>query len=68
MANHPPHIDRVVKEKEALDALRVKLDLFLKGDIFRALADSDRELLTKQAQVMQQYSDILGFRLERFPK
>lgn len=67
MANQP-HIERVVKEKEALDALRAKLEGFLSGEIFSQLAADDQALLKVQASVMQQYSEILAKRLARFPK
>jgi len=66
-----PHEERVVIEKQELDAKLGKLKTFCFGDnnrTFQDLAPEDRDLLETQYTVMEQYSEILGKRIARFTK
>ncbi len=62
------HEKRVVEEKKELDDKRVKLNLFIKTDLFNNLQGMDKELLRKQLNIMDQYSDLLSERIRRFPE
>lgn len=62
------HQKRVVEEKEQLDIKREKLRQFImdqKGE-FNDLNGEERGLLISQQQMMNQYADILGRRIEAF--
>lgn len=61
-----PHQQRVVDEKTALDARLAALRTFLGGDIFNNLPNPEQSRLTRQAGVMQEYSDILAERIAAF--
>jgi hypothetical protein len=64
-----PHEERVVAEKQELDAKIEKLKTFCFGDnntTFRTLLPIDRELLESQYTAMQQYTVILARRIARF--
>lgn len=64
-----PHEERVIAEKRDLDEKLAKLKDFCFGDgkVFRTLEPIDRDLLENQYTVMEQYSKILGKRIDRFP-
>jgi hypothetical protein len=57
---------RVVEEKAQLDAKLAKLRSFMNGSVFPTLPGDDQDLLSEQANLMQQYSDVLNRRIERF--
>lgn len=69
-----PHEERVVLEKQELDDKLAKLKSFCFGSeitvnsVFKNLPAEDRDLLEDQYTTMEQYSKILGKRIERFPK
>ena len=63
-----PHQERVVAEKTELDDKLTKLKSFEAGPIYRSLPEDEQKRLSSQADVMQQYSDILGQRIAAFPK
>lgn len=65
-----PHEERVVNEKKELEKIsKLKAFCFDPGSpIFKALDPIDRDLLEDQYTTMEQYSAILGKRIERFPK
>ncbi len=67
-----PHEERVVTEKKELDEKLVKLKVFCfsspANPIFTSLPPEDRDLLEDQFTIMGKYSEILGKRIERFPK
>ncbi len=55
---------RVIDEKIELDAKLVKLQTFLAKDM--EIASDELERLKRQAEVMIEYSKILGERIEAF--
>jgi hypothetical protein len=57
---------RVVEEKTQLDERLEKLKIFLKTPTFKSLTSIERVRLTRQSEVMQEYSTILGQRIEGF--
>jgi hypothetical protein len=64
-----PHEERVVAEKRELDDKIAKLKAFCfdpGSPIFSGLPPADRDLLEDQYTVMEQYSQILGKRIDRF--
>ena len=64
-----PHEERVITEKRELDEKLAKLKAFCfdpGSPIFRALTPADRDLLEDQYTAMEQYSTILGKRIDRF--
>jgi hypothetical protein len=66
-----PHEERVVVEKQELDDKLAKLKAFCfspGSPVFKVLPPEDRDLLESQYTVMEQYSELLGKRIERFPK
>lgn len=66
-----PHEERVVVEKRELDEKLAKLKAFCfdpGSPIFKGLSPEDRDLLESQYTMMEQYSKILGKRIERFSK
>jgi len=60
------HVQRVEFEKEELDGKLVKLKAFLISNYYQGLSEEMKLLLTEQAKVMEQYSDILAKRLTLF--
>jgi hypothetical protein len=61
------HQVRVVEEKKELDEKLEKLNQFINNsDVFIRLDSVDCGLLEDQAEVMQEYSRILGIRIARF--
>ena len=61
-----PHQERVVVEKAELDAKCDKLRTFITGDVFKTLDDDEQNRLTRQLEVMTEYSQILEDRIENF--
>lgn len=61
-----PHQQRVVDEKAELDDRLGKLTSFFGTEIFAGLDSAEMERLRRQAEVMQEYSDILGQRIAAF--
>jgi hypothetical protein len=58
--------ERVVKEKQELDAKREKLGSFKNTHAFCCLPWKDQELLNTQAHIMTMYSSVLAERIRRF--
>ena len=61
-----PHEQRVVDERQELEAKLSKLRDFLKTDICLSLPVNERSLLARQARVMAEYSEILAERINSF--
>ena len=62
-----PHEERVLLEKKELDEKIMKLNTFIKDSkIFQDLSEDDKDLLEHQRVVMEDYSSILGQRIEKF--
>lgn len=61
-----PHQERVINEKSELDDKIGKLVPFLKTRIFAGLPEEEKDRLSRQIGVMQQYSDILNERISAF--
>lgn len=61
-----PHQQRVVDEKEALDAKIKNLVAFLPSALCLSLPFEERSRLSQQERVMHLYSTILGERIEAF--
>ena len=57
---------QVVKQQVDLDKKIVQLDFFISGSIFTSLHADEQNRLKLQAEAMQEYSDILGERIEEF--
>ena len=57
---------RVIEERKALDVNIWKLNLFISGLIFTSLHADEQNRLKLQSEAMQEYSDILGERIEVF--
>lgn len=63
----PPHQQRVIDEKEALDAKLFALDAFISGSaIFQGLPEDEQHRLTRQSGYMEAYSEVLGERIAAF--
>jgi hypothetical protein len=63
----PPHQERVVTEKAELDEKLAKLKVFItEGDMFSRLPADERDRLQDQADIMTNYSCILGDRIAAF--
>jgi hypothetical protein len=62
-----PHQWRVVEEKEELDKKAHALSQFIGlSPIFETLDADEQERLKEQNEIMWQYSEILGKRIEAF--
>lgn len=61
-----PHQQRVVEEKAELDSKLANLIPFLSSDTCHALPFDERSRLKRQADVMREYSGILGERIAAF--
>lgn len=62
-----PHQQRVVAEKIELDKKVTALSEFIgNSPIFMTLDPAEQERLREQCEVMWQYSEILGQRIEAF--
>jgi hypothetical protein len=65
-SNFQPHQLRVVQEKADLDVKLTALKSFVAGDIFPTINKAEQERLVRQVEAMEQYSSILGERIEFF--
>ena len=63
-----PYQQRVIDEKTELDELRERIAAFLGSHVFLALPAGERERLRRQLSIMDLYSDVLGERIESFPR
>jgi hypothetical protein len=61
-----PHQERVVTEKQELDAKISKLEAFVTGSIFAALQADEQDRLTRQLTLMTQYPAVLQERISNF--
>ena len=66
MSNLQPHQQRVVDEKQELDAKREKLGKFKNTNLFIELSWQEQERLNTQAHIMTMYSAVLGERIAAF--
>ena len=63
----PAHQQRVIAEKAALDQKANALSLFIgENPLFLKLDEAEQERLKLQNDVMWQYSEILGVRIQAF--
>lgn len=62
----PEFQKRVIEEKKELDEKIMKLESFIKGDLFKKLNVLDSSLLELQYLAMVQYSQILSKRIGIF--
>ena len=62
----PAHQQRVITEKAELDEKLSKLTAFYDTEIYRNLNPDEQARLTKQADIMAEYSCILGDRIAAF--
>ena len=60
--------ERVVAEKRELDEKLAKLSAFGRTDLFASLPEGEQGRLNRQHAVMEEYSRILGERIEAFPR
>lgn len=58
---------RVVQEKQELDDKIVSLDKFLLTDTFHNLSAEEQDRMSRQFDVMKEYSGILDERIDAFP-
>lgn len=62
-----PHQQRVVDEKNELDEKAKKLSAFIgTNPMFEELDAAEQERMKEQCEIMWQYSEILGKRIEAF--
>jgi hypothetical protein len=62
-----PHQQRVVDEKAELDDKATKLSNFIgTNPMFASLDPAEQERMKEQCEIMWQYSEILGKRIEAF--
>lgn len=61
----PPHVQRMVEERDQLEDRLTKLTAFFDTDTFVGLDEHDRVLMQSQASLMTAYRDILNARIER---
>jgi hypothetical protein len=59
-------MQRVINEKEALDGNIKRLGAFLESDTFTGLPESEQADMRIQLGQMQQYSDTLQRRIDRY--
>ena len=59
-----PYQERVLAKRAELDDKLGKLLAFLGNDAAPPVSDDERNRLRRQAQVMREYSDILGQRIQ----
>lgn len=60
------HQERVVNEKAELDVKLSKLREFFQGSVIDTVDDAEKDRLRRQAEVMDDYSAILGERIAAF--
>ena len=61
-----PFQQRVIDEQKDLDIKREKLAFFFHGETFSKLPDDEQSRMSHQAQIMAQYSKVLGERIAAF--
>ena len=61
-----PHQQRVVDEKNELDEKLTKLEAFFSNPLWATLPSDEQARLSRQSEVMREYSDILGERIAAF--
>ena len=61
-----PHQQRVVDEKIELDIKISKLRPFLGSERYLSLDIAEQERLVRQLYLMEEYSEVLGFRIVNF--
>lgn len=61
-----PYQHRAAAEKAELDEKLQKLDIFIRGDAYKALPGIEQVLLLEQALYMAFYSAVLGRRIAAF--
>lgn len=66
--SYQPHELRVFEEKKQVDDRLHGLRSFLDSAMFQGLDEGERYRLRRQAEVMAEYSRILGERIFRFPR
>lgn len=67
MTNILPHQQRVIDEKNSLDEKARALSRFIGySPLFEKIDDQEKERMKEQNDVMWQYSEILGKRIEAF--
>lgn len=67
MSELQPHQQRVVDEKKDLDDRAKKLSDFIGNNpMFESLPADEKERLRLQNDIMWQYSEVLGQRIEHF--
>jgi len=59
--------ERVIKEKQELDAKREKLAVFLKSGRLKTMSEDEQERIRRQFVIMNRYTEILGERIKFFP-
>ncbi len=62
----PPHHQRVIAERAALEDKISKLRKFVTTDLFSGLQRDDQTLLFQQLAAMNNYASVLDIRIERF--
>lgn len=66
MNDMPDFKIRVIEERKSLDEKRVKLAVFMNGDLFKSLPSDEQDRLRRQLDVMDAYSQILCERISEF--
>jgi len=61
-----PYQERVVKEKEELDDKISRLRPFVSGENFKNLPEDERERMSRQLDLMEDYSKVLSERITAF--
>lgn len=64
--NLQPHQQRVVDERQELEARLDKLKTFITTDFCMTLPFAERDRLFRQSKIMEQYSEVLAERIEAF--
>ena len=62
------HEERVVAERNELDDKIIKLSIFINSERYRGLPSEEKDRLSRQRDVMREYTKILGKRILNFPK
>lgn len=60
------HQQRVIEEKEQLDGRLASLNTFLSVGDVQGLPHDERVRMTRQAEIMTSYSNVLGERIKAF--
>jgi len=57
---------QMLVEKKALDEKLAKLNAFIDGPDFWQVPEGERRRMINQSEIMRQYSEVLGARIEAF--